>query len=136
MLPWLPDDESKHNYLRYDGYIWGVDDDYENSQFTESELERIKHDNPRLAPAIDAMKEPAENMITSVTSHQIVSDLANTIKKSDNLTRKINRYISFLGEDVLACGIISVYKNVEHATFRDFQSIFDYYLKLKELGLE
>lgn len=61
VLTWLPDDESKHNYLRYDGYIWGVDDDYENSQFTESELEKIKHDNPRLAPAIDAMKEPAED---------------------------------------------------------------------------
>ena len=61
VLPWLPDDESKHNYLRYDGYIWGVDDDYENSQFTESELEKIKHDNPRLAPAIDAMKEEVKD---------------------------------------------------------------------------
>lgn len=29
--------------------------------FTESELEQLKKDNPRLAPAIDAMKEPAED---------------------------------------------------------------------------
>ena len=29
--------------------------------FTESELEKFKRDNPRLAPAIDAMKEPAED---------------------------------------------------------------------------
>ena len=31
-----------------------------NTIFTESELEQLKKDNPRLAPAIDAMKEPAE----------------------------------------------------------------------------
>lgn len=29
--------------------------------FTESELEQLKKDNPHLAPAIDAMKEPAED---------------------------------------------------------------------------
>ena len=29
--------------------------------FTESELEQLKKDNPCLAPAIDAMKEPAED---------------------------------------------------------------------------
>ena len=32
-----------------------------NTIFTESELEQLKKDNPRLAPAIDAMKEPAED---------------------------------------------------------------------------
>ena len=32
-----------------------------NTIFTESELEQFKKDNPRLAPAIDAMKEPAED---------------------------------------------------------------------------
>lgn len=32
-----------------------------NTTFTESELEQLKKDNPRLAPAIDAMKEPAED---------------------------------------------------------------------------
>lgn len=29
--------------------------------FTESELDQLKKDNPRLAPAIDAMKEPVED---------------------------------------------------------------------------
>lgn len=29
--------------------------------FTESELNQLKKDNPRLAPAIDAMKEPVED---------------------------------------------------------------------------
>ena len=29
--------------------------------FTKSELEQLKKDNPRFAPAIDAMKEPAED---------------------------------------------------------------------------
>lgn len=32
-----------------------------NTIFTESELEQLKKDNPRLAPAIDAMKEPVGN---------------------------------------------------------------------------
>ena len=32
-----------------------------NTIFTESELEQLKKDNPHLAPAIDAMKEPAED---------------------------------------------------------------------------
>ena len=32
-----------------------------NTIFTESELEQLKKDNPRFAPAIDAMKEPAED---------------------------------------------------------------------------
>ena len=31
-----------------------------NTIFTESELEQLKKDNPHLAPAIDAMKEPVE----------------------------------------------------------------------------
>lgn len=31
-----------------------------NTIFTESELEQLKKDNPRLAPAIDVMKEPVE----------------------------------------------------------------------------
>lgn len=32
-----------------------------NTIFTESELEQLKKDNPHLAPAIDAMKEPVED---------------------------------------------------------------------------
>lgn len=37
-----------------------VDDEIDAEIFTESELEQLKKDNPRFAPAIDAMKEPAE----------------------------------------------------------------------------
>ena len=32
-----------------------------NTIFTESELEQLKKDNPRLAPAIDAMKEEVKD---------------------------------------------------------------------------
>lgn len=59
VIPWSAD-EYEHNYLRYNGYTWGIDDDYENSQFTEADLDRIKKDNPNLAKAIDVLKEPVE----------------------------------------------------------------------------
>lgn len=59
-LRWINDDESGfQNYLcrNQDGEWWFTGTTY----FTESELEQLKKDNPRLAPAIDAMKEPAED---------------------------------------------------------------------------
>lgn len=59
-LRWINDDESGFpNYLcrNQDGEWWFTGTTY----FTESELEQLKKDNPRLAPAIDAMKEPAED---------------------------------------------------------------------------
>lgn len=68
-----------------------------------------------------------------LTSNQIISGLADAIKKSDKLTQKFNQYIDLLGEDVVASGITLMYKNVEHPTFRNLQAIFDYYLKLKEV---
>lgn len=70
-------------------------------------------------------------MIMRVTSNQTISELADAIKKSDKLTQKFNQYIDLLGEDVVASGITLMYKNIEHPTFRNLQSIFDYYLKLK-----
>lgn len=60
-LRWINDDESGFpNYLNRnpDGEWWFTGTTY----FTESELEQLKKDNPRLAPAIDAMKEPAEGI--------------------------------------------------------------------------
>lgn len=42
------------------GKYWTTFNRIGTEVFTESELEKFKHDNPRLAPAIDAMKEPAE----------------------------------------------------------------------------
>lgn len=59
-LQWINDDESGFpNYLcrNQDGEWWFTGTTY----FTESELEQLKKDNPRLAPAIDAMKEPVED---------------------------------------------------------------------------
>lgn len=59
-LRWINDDESGFpNYLcrNPDGEWWFTGTTY----FTESELEQLKKDNPDLAPAIDAMKEPAED---------------------------------------------------------------------------
>lgn len=44
-----------------DSIYWSTFSVFGAEVFTESELEQLKKDNPRLAPAIDAMKEPAED---------------------------------------------------------------------------
>ena len=62
-LRWIDDHDHCKNYLNLnsDG-VWDfVDDKIDAVIFTESELEQLKTDNPHLAPAIDAMKEPVEN---------------------------------------------------------------------------
>ena len=64
-LRWI-DDELGKTFLGFNNQwtekIWST---YavptSNTIFTESELEQLKKDNPRLAPAIDAMKEPVED---------------------------------------------------------------------------
>ena len=61
-LRWIDDHDHCKNYLdlNSDG-VWDfVDDEIDAEIFTESELEQLKTDNPHLAPAIDAMKEPVE----------------------------------------------------------------------------
>lgn len=62
-LRWIDDRNGKANYvyLAIDAtwYIVTLKDFADI--FTESELEQLKKDNPRFAPAIDAMKEPAED---------------------------------------------------------------------------
>lgn len=45
-----------------DSIYWSTFSAFGAEVFTESELEQLKKDNPRLAPAIDAMKEPAEDI--------------------------------------------------------------------------
>lgn len=58
-LRWLNDYNGDSNFMTKDMCgVWGVDS-VEDS-FTESELDKLKRDNPRLAPAIDAMKEPVD----------------------------------------------------------------------------
>ena len=62
-LRWIDDHDHCKNYLNLnsDG-VWDfVDDEIDAVIFTESELEQLKTDNPHLALAIDAMKEPVED---------------------------------------------------------------------------
>ena len=61
-LRWIDDRNGKTNYVYLDiNATWHMITlgDFADT-FTESELEQLKKDNPRFAPAIDAMKEPAE----------------------------------------------------------------------------
>lgn len=62
-LRWIDDHDHCKNYLNlYSDGVWDlVDDEIDAKIFTESELEQLKTDNPHLAPAIDAMKEPVED---------------------------------------------------------------------------
>lgn len=62
-LRWIDDQSHYKNYLNLNsnGAWVFVDDEIDAEIFTESELEHFKKDNPRFAPAIDAMKEPAED---------------------------------------------------------------------------
>ena len=58
-LRWIDDHDHCRNYLiLYSDGAWDfVDNKIDAEIFTESELEQLKKDNQRLAPAIDAMKE-------------------------------------------------------------------------------
>lgn len=73
-LRWIDDSDCSKNYIGLhrptvnypiiDWYITSTTDNKSNNYhelWTESELEQLKKDNPRLAPAIDAMKEPVED---------------------------------------------------------------------------
>ena len=62
-LRWIDDQSHYKNYLNLTSIgAWVfVDDEIDAEIFTESELEHFKKDNPRFAPAIDAMKEPVED---------------------------------------------------------------------------
>lgn len=60
-LRWIGDASGYFaNYLAFNcNGDWALYESKDDTQiFTESELEQLKKDNPRLAPAIDAMKEP------------------------------------------------------------------------------
>ncbi|OYS49385.1 hypothetical protein CBF86_01680 [Limosilactobacillus reuteri] len=64
-LRWFDDDAGK-TFLgfceNWGQKYWSLFDTQTSSTiFTESELEQFKRENPKLAPAIDAMKEPAED---------------------------------------------------------------------------
>ena len=61
-LRWINDQGRCKNYLNLNsnGAWVFVDDEIDADTFTESGLEQLKKDNPRFAPAIDAMKEEAK----------------------------------------------------------------------------
>lgn len=60
-LRWINDDDGTSNYLCNFGGTWDWSLTKRNADvFTEKELQQFKINNPRLAPAIDAMKEPVE----------------------------------------------------------------------------
>lgn len=62
-LRWIDDRNGKANYVYLDiDATWRMVTLKNFADiFTESELEQLKKDNPHFAPAIDAMKEPAED---------------------------------------------------------------------------
>lgn len=61
-LRWIDEEDGDRNYLVITSgwYLTNIIDD-KKAVFTEPELEQLKRDAPRLAPAIDAMKEPVED---------------------------------------------------------------------------
>ena len=61
-LRWIDDEDGDRNYLVITSgwYLTNIIHD-KKAVFTESELEQLKRDAPRLAPSIDAMKEPVED---------------------------------------------------------------------------
>ena len=60
-LRWINDDNGTSNYLCNFGGTWDWSLTKRNADvFTDKELQQLKINNPKLAPAIDAMKEPVE----------------------------------------------------------------------------
>ena len=68
------------------------------------------------------MKQRLARETGRLTSHQVVSEFANLIRKSDELTQRLNFYLDLLGEDEVARGITSVYQEFEHPTFHNLET--------------
>lgn len=61
-LRWITDDDGAPNYVHKLCGSWNWSTTKRDTKtFTEKELQQLKINNPRLAPAIDAMKEPVED---------------------------------------------------------------------------
>nr|DAT15775.1 MAG TPA: hypothetical protein [Caudoviricetes sp.] len=60
-LRWFKDLNGASNCLNYIDGEWTCSDIHYANQYSQRELEKLKKENPRLAPAIDAMKEPVED---------------------------------------------------------------------------
>lgn len=71
---------------------------------------------------LTTMKQRLARETGRLTSHQVVSEFANLIKRSDKLTQKLNFYLDLLGENEVARGIASMYQEFEHPTFHDLET--------------
>ncbi len=61
-LRWITDDDGTPNYLHNVDGTWDWSSTKVGTKvFTKEELQHLKINNPKLAPAIDAMKEPVED---------------------------------------------------------------------------
>lgn len=61
-LRWITDDDGTPNYLHNVDGTWDWSSTKAGTKvFTKEELQQLKINNPRFAPAIDAMKEPVED---------------------------------------------------------------------------
>ena len=61
-LRWLNDMDGDPNYADYSHGNWFWETNKDDAKiYTEKELQQLKINNPRFAPAIDAMKEPVES---------------------------------------------------------------------------
>lgn len=60
-LRWMNDASGKKNYLCDSGFWLIGPGTASEFIFTESEIEQLKRDNPRFAPAIEAMKEEVKD---------------------------------------------------------------------------
>lgn len=59
-LRWAFDSYGDTYYLDNGAGVWLLQSKRDAKQYTQQELDELKKINPQLAPAIDAMKEPAE----------------------------------------------------------------------------
>lgn len=60
-LRWIDDDDGFANYLDYYGGKWSYGLMEDARQYSQQELDKLKRENPRLAPVIDILKEPVED---------------------------------------------------------------------------
>ncbi|WP_242363497.1 hypothetical protein [Limosilactobacillus antri] len=60
-LRWIDDKDEDCNYLYKHGNWWSITSNELAPAFTEKELQRLKINNPKFAPAIDAMKEEVKD---------------------------------------------------------------------------
>ena len=60
-LRWIDDDDGNPNYADYSHGTWFWETNKDNAKtYTEKELQQLKINNPRLAAALDVLKEPVE----------------------------------------------------------------------------